>query len=1084
MADSKTISLRPGGTLSDTAPPPPPSGQPVLPSIPGYRLICEVGRGGSGVVYKAEHLALQRTVALKTLPPEAPFDASRTVRFRAEAEAVARLQHPNIVQIYEIGDANGRPFLALEYVEGGSLAQRLAGTPWDPRKAACLLELVARAIHYAHLQGVVHRDLKPGNILLQASEGQLGSPITPKVTDFGAAKLLKEDTGQTYTQVIVGTPHYMSPEQAEGKSRGVGPAADVYALGVILYEMLTGRVPFQASSVLELFDQLRTQDPHPPSHFQPGVPRDLETICEKCLEKEAHRRYASALELADDLRRFQAGEPVRARPITSLERLWRQCRRKPTVTGLTAALALAVVIGFAGVLAKWRDAEQLRVHAEAQRREAQKARRDAQLLAARLTMQRGFQDLEQGRYDRGLLWLARSLQLAEAARGTPDHMLRRLSGGWLKHVAPVRQVFLHSTDFLAAELDPTGMTAYAIDPGGTLLFCNLSTGQVFSPLRTLAADIDLALLGPGASTVLTGSKDKTARLWNTLSGEPLSPSLFHTNGVSALAICSDDRLLASGDISGVVYLWERSSGRCINEFRGHHDGITHLAFSTDGRILASGSRDRTVRLWSLCKRELLNRPLKHKEKISALSWSPDGKILCAASENQTVILWNPDTSAPLRVLELDSDVAKVAFSSDGRYLVTGCAKAYAQMWEVTSGRRLGAPLRHQGPVFAVCFAPDGRTLLTAGKDGTARLWDIEQILPTSRAVSPPQPWIRAVAVSRDGKYVLLGGVKAQLCELATGRSVLPDLIHAADRWVDAVDISPDGTKLATGSYDGTARLWDAKTGSQLLPPLRHGDPTQPDHNWIHAVTFSPDGRVLATGGHDGTARFWETSTGRQVGSSLQHQGSVQAVAFSPDGRILATGSRDWELRLWDVASGRLLQQIGHPAWVTAVAFSPDGRKLLSGCSDHRVRIWDVATGRMQCEPLRHSAPVYAVAFSPDGSLILTAGADHTSRLWDADSGLPIGAPIWHDAEVPAVAFSPDGQGYLTGFYSRSFKPVEQNGVARWWPVPCPATLTAEKLQRWLQVQTGLTIDANDVIVPIDRDAWRKLWARWQEEDSK
>jgi tetratricopeptide (TPR) repeat protein len=309
------------------------------PCVPGYELLAEVGRGGMGVVYQARQTALKRIVALKLAP-----DGRGQARFRAEAEAVARLQHPHIVQIHEVAEAGGRPYFCMEFVSGGTLADRLGGTPLLPDQAARLAETLARAMHYAHTQGVIHRDLKPGNVLLT------GDGI-PKITDFGLAKCLDDDAGRTRHGDVLGTPSYMAPEQAAGRTAVVGPSTDVYGLGALLYEMLTGRPPFRGATALETLEQVKAQEPVPPSRLQPRLPRDLETACLKCLEKDPGRRYASALDLANDLGRFLAGEPIRARPVGPGGRWWRWARRRPYVAGLGAAVFLLLLVLAGGATA-------------------------------------------------------------------------------------------------------------------------------------------------------------------------------------------------------------------------------------------------------------------------------------------------------------------------------------------------------------------------------------------------------------------------------------------------------------------------------------------------------------------------------------------------------------------------------------------------------------------------------------------------------------------------------------------------------------------------------------------------------------
>jgi tetratricopeptide (TPR) repeat protein/tRNA A-37 threonylcarbamoyl transferase component Bud32 len=344
IAHEPTATGRDHPTIMDDSGPPP--ARAAAPVLPGYQILGELGRGGMGVVYKARQLRLNRIVALKMIlagdyaPPEA------VVRFMAEAESIARLHHPHIVQIFAYGDHDRRPYFEMEYVDGGSLADRLGGRPWPLRDAARLVETLARAIHAAHRLGVVHRDLKPANILL-TNDG------IPKIADFGLAKCLDTETGLTRTEWIVGSPSYMAPEQAGEGGRPIGPTADLYSLGAILYSLITGRPPFQAATVLETLEQVRSVSPIAPARLRPGLPRDLATICLKCLEKDPLRRYGSAAELAEDLRRFEAGETIRARPAGAHERLWRWCRREPAV----ASMALALLAGLVGVATQWRRAE-------------------------------------------------------------------------------------------------------------------------------------------------------------------------------------------------------------------------------------------------------------------------------------------------------------------------------------------------------------------------------------------------------------------------------------------------------------------------------------------------------------------------------------------------------------------------------------------------------------------------------------------------------------------------------------------------------------------------------------------------------
>ncbi len=375
-SDSETLARTAyGGSSSGPAATQPPE---FLQNIPGIEILSELGRGGMGVVYKARQTRLNRVCALKIIRPGGNNGALFRARFLAEAETIARLRHPSVVQIYGLGEHEGRPYFEMEYIDGGSLAGRLTGTPWAAEPAARLVAVLARAVGAAHQLGIVHRDLKPANILLTA-DGE------PKVSDFGLARSLASDVRLTQTGQLLGTPCYMAPEQAEAGALEVGPAADVYSLGAIVYELLTGHPPFRAATTLQTLDMVRSREPVPPRELQPGTPRDLQTICLKCLEKEPGKRYGTAGELADDLKRFLRHEPIRAPPVGHLGRLARSARRNPVPAGLLGALMVTGLLALTAILWQWRKADALakwlsiaNLHSEEQRLLAVDAKKRAE----------------------------------------------------------------------------------------------------------------------------------------------------------------------------------------------------------------------------------------------------------------------------------------------------------------------------------------------------------------------------------------------------------------------------------------------------------------------------------------------------------------------------------------------------------------------------------------------------------------------------------------------------------------------------------------------------------------------------------
>jgi predicted Ser/Thr protein kinase len=521
--------------------------------VPGYEVLGELGRGGMGVVYRARQARLGRTVALKVLLAGAHAGEQELARFRAEAEAVARLHHPNVVQVYEVGEEGGHPYLALEYVDGGSLADRLRGTPLPAREAARLAEALARAVHAAHEKGIVHRDLKPANVLLTADG-------TPKVVDFGLAKRLDGATLHTQTGAVLGTPDYMAPEQAEGQA--VGPAADIHALGTLLYQMLTGRPPFVAENALDTLLRVRLDEPVPPSVLQPKVPRDLSTVCLKCLPKAPAQRYASARDLADDLRRFLNGEPVRARPVGRAERLWRWCRRNPAVAALLVAVALTLVVGTA-------VSTVLAVAADARGRYADEMQR-----LRGLADDKAQEALEQrARAEKAELLARRRLYLSD---------MRVAERAWQDRLLPVMQNVLDRHGEGSVEQDMRGFEWYY------LARLPLYPEQVV--LRGHTKAVTGAVFSPDGLRIASAGGDGSVKVWDAATGLLRLTLPGHPWGILDVAFSPDGKQLASAGRDGTVKVWDSTTGRPERTLRGPARAVTGVAFTPDGGRLVSVSQ--------------------------------------------------------------------------------------------------------------------------------------------------------------------------------------------------------------------------------------------------------------------------------------------------------------------------------------------------------------------------------------------------------------------------------------------------------------------------------------------------------------
>ncbi len=1053
---------------------PPPSGEadtlarpvPVAPTplgftLPGYQILGVLGRGGMGIVYHARHLALKREVAVKMILAGRHAGPVERARFRTEVEAVARLQHPNIVQIHEVGEEDGNPYCALEYVSGGTLAGRTARGPMPTAEAAKLVEAVARAMHLAHSRNVVHRDLKPANVMI-AADG------TPKITDFGLARQLDREDGQTHTGAVMGTPAYMAPEQAVGRTSEAGPVADVYSLGAILYDCLTGRPPLKGDSTAATLALVRTEDPAPPSRWHPSVPLDLDTICLRCLQKQPERRYSSAAELADDLARYLRGEPILARPVRVWERAAKWAKRRPAAAGLIASAVLAVGVGV-GALALFAERERVSAVELGRKNEDLTREQEAKQAAlqatrvsqARLALDRGLILCEQGDVARGLVALTQALAAAVVAQDADLEAVVRFNlSAWERQAWRVRAVLPPppGTVAQAVAVHPTGTPLAVALNNHTVQLWDATEGNEGKVLHTLSHAGDAAVthlsvaFTPDGRTLVVRT-DKAVHVWDVGTGKPACPPLRHDVAVTALALDPSGKFVVTGDANGVGRVWDVAIGQ-PREHRFEHKGaIDAVAVRFDGKKVLTGSRLGAIRVWDLesgkadgaevmlkgggvttatfgaLGKTLLvgtrsafavgtvhlldtatlnpvSAPLACDGPVEEAVFGPGEKTVVvrtgfgAASASARV--WHPRNETPVSPLPHRGDVRRVVVSPDGRSVLTAGGGGAARFWDPSSGAPVGSTLYHDGSVGAAAFSGDGRTLVTL--DGDIRVW---QAPPTLRRANLPHPGaVNAVAFSGDGLTLTGGKGGARLWRTATGEAVGQPLPHPGE--VMTVAFSPDGKLALTAGSDTTARLWDTTTGEPRGILTGHKAA-------VAVAAFTHDGTGILTGSFDGTARLW-SADGRPLGEPLKHNGPVQAVAFSPNGKLALTGSDDKTAALWRVPTGeRVGQPMAHPRAVESVAFSHAGRTAFTGSRyDAAIRCWDTTTGAETRQLTGHPTGVWALALTP--TLLLSGGADGAARFWDVNSGEPVGPAIQHQDVVRAVVFDPAGQTALTASY--------------------------------------------------------------------
>jgi WD40 repeat protein len=1076
--DGQTVSLRtarfsmadlPAPPLSSTPGPIPRPGSWVPPRIGSYDIRREVGHGGVGIVYEGYDPRLRRAVAVKVLKEAGPADADLLRRFRTEAEAVAQLQHPHIVQVIEVGTSQGRPFVALEFLAGGSLYQRIGGRPQPPRDAATLVRTLAVATAHAHAHGVLHRDLKPGNILFTSGG-------TPKITDFGSARFFdpgqaseSNDPGLTRAGEVIGTPQYMAPEQARGTPDAIGPAADVYALGAILYELLTGRPPHTGVDAYDVIHSVRTRDPIPPRNLQPRVPRDLNTICLTCLEKNPSRRYASAHDLAADLERFVAGDAIRARPPGALRKVWVAARRRPAMAGLIAGLVLAGLVGLFAFGAQFRATASARDAAEARAAEVSAARveTEAKKLEAEKNLAKANWNVFRGQALRAQLLLekgdaeqARKLLLESdsANRGWEFECLleKTRTENWDFNVPlrvkgadalwPRQQVLSPDGTKLAVAL---GSPYDGGTPGAEPLLTNATTLIVLrvddgTPVF-VAHDAHLGLTShlvwPVESVITTVDHFATVRTWDATTGKVRDtfPSAGRVSGPFNLVVVSPDGWVARSTCESGIEVFDPTRPETRRAFLCGNDSPSALGARGETLIYLKGRTPSGLYEHAVVDTKTADVTHCFASHSSGPVLSPDDRLIVSHDPGESrdrLVARDRQTGTVKWSHELPhTRVSSVTFSHDGdRVAVCLLDESALLVFDTETGRSVTTCRGYQGLLRSVAFSPDGTWLVTAGDDATVRVWN-QRTGVVVASLRGHRNSVRTATFSPSGQSLLTGAADERIASWDLSRvgpsgGVIPTFrTDDASTWLAAVGFTPQGRLVHISTAKGLTEF-DPNTGNPTTRRKFEGMAVR-NAKELRDFSLSPNADRLAGRFDEGQCvAVWETRTGRILRRFDLGGLKLLCVSLSADGRRIAAGgyrrrdksSAEPRLLIWDVEGDRLIADVATDVPSLGLAFSPDGQRIAAGALRPRGKPGPAVTfytsegvptgitvpSFPDTEGGQHRAYVNVVRFSPDGrTLVGTCWGTSQFFVAGADTGEVVKA-INQTMPITDFAFTPDG----------------------------------------------------------------------------
>jgi WD40 repeat protein/serine/threonine protein kinase len=1004
--------------------------QPEYPRRIGrFEIVEQLGVGGFGRVFLAHDPRLQRQVALKVPLDRWALGGTLRDRIATEGIAASRLDHPNIVPVYEAGEVDGIPYIASKYCSGPTLGEWLRLRPvfLTHDLAAHLLLMLAAAVGHAHEKGVLHRDIKPSNVLLDAvSEPAVRDPLgigfVPRLTDFGLAKILANDEERSKNALTgdgaaLGTAEYMAPEQAIGRTSDADVRTDVYALGVLLYELLTGRVPFKGETRGATLRQIERDDPIPPNLLRPGLPRDLDTICLMCLEKAPARRYATASELEADLRSFLAGEPIKARPPGPMERAWRSTKKRPVVSSLCAATLLAASL--IGIL-------QLQ-HSRALSQNLRQLQTKERTLRQRLyasEINQAWRALQAGRMQEARGRLER---LKPAETGDPVDDPRGFEWYYLRGITETRKELrvIHAHTGIGGSLE-FGPKGRLLATGGAddhlVKLWDSDTGNVRAILSGHVGDVNRVTFSPNGNFLASAGDDKTVRVWDVHRKETRFILGEHSDRVLFVAFAPDGQLLASAGKNSEVFLWDAVTGMRIGSFVVDSP-VRAIGFAPAGRRLVTAHFDGKVSVWDLTKNPINLDTLKPitiessiSSMISDLAISLNGERIAVSGSDGALSFINLREGKLVNHLRRFTErVNCLAYSFDGHYVASGDEAGELRIWS-PEGAELAVLHLSDERASALAFSPEGE-LASLSQDGTVRFWNWKGQDNDHLAIRTG-PWRAqspAISIVADRSMIVATAPDGlfRLFELPGGREVF--WASPGQDSCPPMAVSPDGTLLASSLGNGEIEVWSL-TDHSMRGRFRAFETS----SWIIPLAFSPDGKVLATCKHsestDLNIDLWDWTEGRKVFTFVGHSKPILAAAFSRDGRLLVTGSSgERSVIIWDLQSKRLRTILhGQTESVSAISFSPDNKSFATASHDRTVKLWDLATGEHHATLRNDSAWVRSVAFSPDGKTLVSGDYIGTITFWHVPTSQELfRATRVHRGAVETIAFATDNHLLVT-----------------------------------------------------------------------